>query len=122
MLSINPDLSAQDISPVLPDLDTSYSGKNTLLVTRPDMSKSEYNQAIRYNKRLLLHAVREYLEKSFTSLGMSETSQKITGAALGLIIQRGAKLNLNNNNSMYLEFDQLNDRDRSIYYKINYSW
>lgn len=122
MLLLSPALAARELVLLLPDLDSSYGESDTYLKTRPNMSRLEYDQAIRHNKHLLLHATRDYLKQTFASLGMSKTSQEVTGTALGLFIERGAKLNLNGNKTMSLQLDHLDESDRSIYYKFNYSW
>ena len=122
MLCFCPALAARDAVPLLPDLDSSYGEPDAYLKTRPNMSRLEYDQAIQHNKRLLLHAAGDYLKQTLASLGMPKTAREMTGTALGLFLERGAKLHLNGNKTMSVQLDNLDGSDRSIYYKFNYSW
>ena len=113
-------LSARDTDYSLPDL--SGPVKFQWQHTDPLMSGDEYKQAARYNKRLLRRAVKHYLESAFLSLGASENTLKLTGAALGFAIMRGAKFNLNASKTMALELKDVDDDDRAIFYKYQFSW
>jgi len=113
-------LSARDTNYNLPDLYAPIEFQ--WQQTDPLMSGNEYKQASRYNKRLLRSAVKHYLESTFLSLGVSENTLKLTGAALGFAIMRGAKINLNDSKTMALELQDVDDDNRTILYKYQFSW
>ncbi len=113
-------LSAQNTDTNLPDLYGPIDFQ--WLHMDPLMTGDAYKQASRYNKRLLRSAVKHYLESTFLSLGVSENTLKLTGAALGFAIMRGAKINLNDSKTMALELQDVDDDNRTILYKYQFSW
>lgn len=90
--------------------------------TTPSMSTEAYKQAYDYNRRLLRRALTQYLESKFTSLGVSETTFRLTEGALFLAFKHDAEFNLNESKTMALEFSDLTDEDRAMLYKFKFNW
>ena len=84
--------------------------------------RSGYEASDSYNTQLLRGAVMDYLESKLTSVGIPHSAMTLTGAALIFAIGQDAKLNLNENKTMSLQFQDIRDADRAILYRLKYSW
>ncbi len=86
------------------------------------MDIKELKANTRYNKRLLRRTIKHYLESTFESLGVSKNTIKLTGAAIVLATGEDLKFSLNDKKTMFVEIKDLNDKERAIEYKFNFSW
>jgi len=85
------------------------------------MSAREYRESSRHNQRAFGNAARTVFEETLTSFGVSKMGADITGAAVGLAMQ-GAKLDLNESETLSLAVDDVVTDDRSIYFNLKLDW
>ena len=114
------DLALPDDKFLLPDL----SQMKTIDWLHIDSQKdsSGYERSDNYNKQMLRGVVMDYLESRLASLGVPHSAMTLTGAALIFAIGQDARLNLNESKTMSLQFQDINDTDRAILYRLKYSW
>lgn len=90
--------------------------------TDTHISSDKYKQTSSHNKRLLHRAIKDYLGTKFTSLGVPRSALMLSEIAIILALEQDAKLNLNDNKTMAIVLKDLNNEDRSILYRMKFSW
>ena len=85
------------------------------------MSEQEYGEASRNNQRNFREAARKAFEDVLSSYGISQQGAVMTGAAVGLAI-KGAKLDLNENETLTLQVKDVVTTDRAIYFNVKLDW
>ena len=86
-----------------------------------EMSRQEYKNVYRYNRRVLMNSVSTYLEQQFTSLGVPEMGVSLAAKTIGFAVS-GAKINLNESKTMALEVRDVTHEDRGVYFKVKLDW
>lgn len=86
-----------------------------------EMSRQEYKNVYRYNRRVLVNSVSTYLEQQFTSLGVPEMGVSLAAKTIGFAVS-GAKINLNESKTMALEVRDVTHEDRGVYLKVKLDW
>ena len=86
-----------------------------------EMSRQEYKNAYRKNRRILVKTVSNYLEQQFTALGVPEMGVNLAAKTIGFAVS-GAKINLNESKTMALEVRDVTQENRGIYFKVKLDW
>ncbi len=85
------------------------------------MSARDYEESSRQNQRMFGDAAQKAFKETLTSFGISKRSIDITGAAVGLAV-KGAKLGLNESESLTFEIDDVVSDDRAVYFNFKLDW
>lgn len=86
------------------------------------MTHQEYGAAVRHNLRKMAKSAEKYVEGQLISLGMSERSVDLTGAVVGLLVEGGGKLRLNESDTLALEVEELVQGDPAMQLSYKFSW
>ena len=86
-----------------------------------EMSREEYKNAYRKNRRILVKTVSNYLERQFTALGVPEMGVNLAAKTIGFAVS-GAKINLNESKTMALELRDVTQEDRGVYFRVKLDW
>lgn len=86
-----------------------------------EMSRQEYKDAYRKNRRILVKSVSNYMEQQFTALGVPEMGVSLAAKTIGFAVS-GAKINLNESKTMALEVRDVTQEDRGVYFKVKFDW
>ena len=86
------------------------------------MSAQEYRETSRHNQRNFRKAARTAFENTLTSYGIPIQGVQIAGAAVGLAVMKGAKLDLNDSKTLSMDVKDVVSNDRAISFKLKLDW
>jgi len=86
-----------------------------------DLSPQEYKEISSRNRRFARKTLRSYSKHALGLTGIPEQGVNFMGAALGLVMN-GASLDLNDSETFALEFKDVGNPDRSLYFGVNLDW
>jgi hypothetical protein len=86
-----------------------------------ELSRQEYQEIYRRNQKYLRNTLKRYSRNALGLVGMPEQTADLMGAALGYVT-RGAKLNLNESKTLRIEFRDVENQDRAVYFGVNLDW
>ena len=86
------------------------------------MSAREYRETLRHNQRNFREAAHKAFENTLTSYGIPRQGVEIAGAAVGLAVKKGAKLDLNDSKTLSLDVKDVVSEDRAISFKLKLDW
>lgn len=86
-----------------------------------NLSRQEYEAIYRRNQRFVRSNLKSYTQHALESIGIPEPAVNLMGTALGLVTN-GAKLDLNESKTLRLEFKNVDNQDRSLYFGFNVDW
>lgn len=81
----------------------------------------EYNQSAYQQRKKLQSNLKSAVEHSIQSIGISETSVRYMGAAIGLATQ-DTVIHLNDNKTLALELMDVSQSDRGVFVGYSTSW
>ena len=84
-------------------------------------SPQEYEETYSHNRKLTLKILKSFAKDTLESIGISEQGFSLMGATIGLAM-RGAKLDLNQNKTFTLELEDMDELDRTLYFRVNLDW
>jgi len=87
-----------------------------------NMPLTEYESVASHNQRIVKNALRSYTQDALKSIGISERGGSLIGAAAAGLATRGARLNLNRSKTLILEFKDVDDAERSLYFGVSMGW
>jgi len=87
-----------------------------------DMSTQEYEAIYRHNQRLVDKTLRSYSKDALEVIGIPKNVGYRVGAALGLVVNDGAALNLNKSKTLGLEFKDVSKPGRALHFRIKLYW
>ena len=87
-----------------------------------NMSPQEYEAIYSRNRRLVHKALRSYSKDVLKVIGIPDQVSYRVGAALGLVINDGAALNLNKSKTLAVEFKNASKPGRALYFRIKLDW
>jgi hypothetical protein len=125
MLLSYPEAHAQDNNEFLtgtgPVLHQRESRGQQFQAVEINTTPREYEALTRRNQKILKNMLRSYANNTLKSIGIPEQGISLVGTAAGLVTQ-GAKLKLNESGSLALEFRDVNDSERKLYFGITLDW
>ncbi len=86
------------------------------------MSAREYRETSRHNQRNFRDAAHKAFANTLTSYGIPRQGVEIAGAAVGLAVKKGAKLDLNDSKTLSLDVKDVVSEDRAISFKLTLDW
>jgi hypothetical protein len=86
-----------------------------------DITPQEYEWVYSGNRRFVRNNLKSYSRDALESIGIPEQGVNLMGAALGLVIQ-GARLDLNKSKTLALEFKDVSNQERTLYFGVNLDW
>ena len=110
---------AEDREASLPNLEVE---QQYLHRTDMNMSPQEYDEIYNRNQRFILKNLMSYSENALELTGMPEQGINLMGAALGLVFNDGARLDLNKSKTLALEFKDVGNQERTLYFGVNLDW
>jgi len=87
-----------------------------------DMSDQQYRNAYRGNQHRIGKFLKTYSENTLLSMGVPKTGVKVIGVAAGLAANRNATLYLNKSRILALEFKDVANDDRAMFFGIKMDW
>jgi len=87
-----------------------------------NMSPQEYKALYSHNRRLVQNNLKSYSKDALELIGIPEQVGYRVGAALDLVINDGAALNLNNSKTLAVEFRNASKPGRALYFRIKLDW
>ena len=87
-----------------------------------DMSDQQYRNAYRHNQHRIGKFLKTYSENTLLSIGVPKTGVKVIGVAAGLATNRDATLYLNKSRILALEFKDVTNDDRAMFFGIKMDW
>ena len=85
------------------------------------MSRQEYEEISRHNRRFVVNNLRSYAETRLEMAGMPESGINLLGATLGLALD-GSRLNLYKSKTLALKLKDIKDSNRSLYLEVDLDW
>jgi hypothetical protein len=86
------------------------------------MSREEYTQVYRENRRFLRNLARSGAKATLVSLGVSKSIVGVFGTAAALVLEEDAKLKLNRSKTLALEFTDMADAERAVLIGYTLHW
>ena len=86
------------------------------------MSAREYREASRHNRQLFRKAAHRAIEDTLMSYGIPRQGVALTGAAVGLAVKQGAKVNLNETKTLTMEVKDVVSGDRAVSFHLKLDW
>lgn len=86
------------------------------------MSDQQYRNAYRNNQRRISRFIKSYSENALLSAGIPETGIKVIGVAAGLAANRDATLYLNKNHILAVQFKDVVNDNRALFFGIKMDW
>lgn len=87
-----------------------------------NMSSREYETTYNRNRKLVQNNLNAYSRDMLNVIGIPDHIGSRMGAALGVAINDSATLNLNESKTLALEFDNVSNQGRALYFKIKLNW
>ncbi len=87
-----------------------------------DMSPDEYKQVYRKNRRSLRRFFKSHATSSLASLGISETSIGMLGAAAALALDQDTKLSLNRSRTLAVHLSDMTQEERAVQIGYTLHW
>ena len=81
----------------------------------------EYEEMYRRNQKYVRSTLKSYSIHALDSMGFPKQTVKFMGAAFGLVTN-GAKLDLNKSKTLAIEFKDVGNQDRLLYFGVNLDW
>jgi hypothetical protein len=85
------------------------------------MSLREYEETYRGNRRLVRNNLVSFSRDTLESIGIPKQGVNLMGAALGVVIN-GARLDLNKSKTLALEFKDVGNTERSLFFGFKLKW
>ncbi len=86
-----------------------------------NMSLREYEETYRGNRRLVRNNLVSFSRDTLESIGIPKQGVNLMGAALGVVIN-GARLDLNKSKTLALEFKDVGNTERSLFFGFKLKW
>jgi hypothetical protein len=86
-----------------------------------NMSPREYEEINGRNRRFVSNTLMFYSKDALESIGMPEQGINLMGMALGSVIN-GPRLDLNKSKTLALEFNDVGNPGRTLYFGANLDW
>jgi len=87
-----------------------------------DLSDQEYRKISRHNQRRIRNFVKSYSKNTLLSIGVPETGIKVMGVAAALAANRNTTLYLNKNHFLALEFKDVTNDNRAMFFGFKMDW
>jgi len=87
-----------------------------------NMPPHEYEAAASHNQKIVRNTLRSYSNDALKMIGIPEQGVNLIGAAAAGLATRGARLNLNRSKTLTLEFKDVDDSERTLYFGVNLDW
>lgn len=87
-----------------------------------DLSDQQYRRISRQNQRQLRNFAKSYTENKLLSMGVPETGIKVMGVAAALAANRNTTLYLNKNHFLALEFKDVTNDNRAMFFGFKVDW
>jgi len=87
-----------------------------------NMPAHEYESVASQNQRIVKNALRSYSNDMLQLVGISERGASLIGATASGLATRGARLSLNRSETIILEFKDVDDSTRSLYFGVSMDW
>lgn len=100
-----------------------YPGYKQQHLQRIDMNMSprEYEAISAHNQRYVKNTLRSYSKGTLELIGIPERGINLIGAAVGLAT-RGAVINLNRSETLTLQFKDMDESERAVYFGFSLDW
>ncbi len=86
-----------------------------------NMSLQEYEEKYDRNRRFVRNTLMYSSKDALESIGMSEQGINLMGAALGMVID-GPRLDLNKSKTLALEFKDVGNPRRALFFGVDLDW